>query len=407
MGRLTALQVKRVTRPGDYADGGNLYLQVRSGTSKSWIFRYATNGREHHLGLGPAHTISLAEARDFALAHRKQLLLGQDPLALRREQAAAQRLKAAAGMSFRQCAERYIAAHEAGWSNAKHRDQWSATLEAYVYPVIADLPVQVIDVGLVMKVLEPIWQEKPETASRLRGRIESVLDWATARGYRQGENPARWRGHLENLLPEKTKLRRVEHHAALPWGEIGGFMAELRSRRSVGAWALEFAILTAARSKEVIGGRWSEIDLTARVWTVPAERMKGRREHRVPLSDAAMAILAELWAMRAGAYVFLGTKAGQPIGESTLLRELRRLGHGDLTVHGFRSCFRDWAAERTAYPREVVEMAMAHAVSNKVEAAYRRGDLFEKRRQLMAAWARACAEPDATGATVSSISAAV
>jgi len=253
--------------------------------------------------------------------------------------------------------------------------------------------------------LEPIWTTKPETAGRVRGRIESVLDWATARGYRQGENPARWRGHLENLLPKKSKVRRVEHHAALPYAEIGTFIAELQQQEGVAARALEFAILTAARTGEVIGAKWDEIDFGERLWTVPTERMKAGKEHRVPLSDAALAVLEEMQKIRSADFVFPGGKSRRSISNMAMAMTLRRLSRGDLTVHGFRSSFRDWAAERTGFPAEVAEMALAHTVSDKVEAAYRRGDLFQKRRQLMEAWTRFCSAPLAS-ATVVSIAAA-
>jgi integrase len=254
--------------------------------------------------------------------------------------------------------------------------------------------VQAIDTALVTKALEPIWFKKPETAGRVRGRIESILDWATARGYRKRENPARWRGHLENLLPRRSKVRRVEHHAALPYGEIGTFIAELRQQNGISARALEFTILTAARTGEVIGARWDELNIAERLWTIPAARMKAGREHRVPLSEAAIAILEELQALRSGDFVFSGNRSGGlPISDMAMAMTLRRMGRGSLTVHGFRSSFRDWAAERTNFPREVAEMALAHTVSDRVEAAYRRGDLFEKRRQLLAAWARYCTTP--------------
>jgi integrase len=309
----------------------------------------------------------------------------------------AQRAEQAKVMTFRQCAEAYVAAHQAGWRNQKHAGQWPSTLSAYVYPHFGALPVQAIDTALVTKALEPIWLKKPETAGRVRGRIESILDWATARGYRKGENPARWRGHLENLLPKKSKVRRVEHHAALPYGELAAFMAQLRQQPGGGAAAFEFAILTAARTGEVLGARWDEINITERLWTVPAERMKAAREHRVPLSDSSLAILERMRQVGQSDYVFPGLKEKRPLSDMAMIMTLRRMGRGGLTTHGFRSTFRDWAAERTNFPREVAEMALAHAVSDKVEAAYRRGDLFEKRRQLMAAWVRYCATPPTLG----------
>jgi integrase len=351
------------------------------------------DGRAREMGLGSYYDVSLAEARDRARSFRRMVKEGLDPIEERRARRAEQRSERARVMTFRECAEAYIQAHRAGWKNAKHAAQWPSTLEAYVYPVFGDLPVHAVDVRLVMKVIEPIWTVRPETASRVRGRIEAVLDWATACAHRTGENPARWRGHLENLLPNKFKVRKVEHHTALPYGELGAFMAELRRQPGIAARALEFTILTASRTGEVIGARWDEISIVERLWTVPGERMKAGREHRVPLSPQALAILDHMRAIRVGDFVFSGGRGSQPISNMAMSMTLRRMGRGGLTVHGFRSTFRDWAAERTNFPREVAEMALAHTVSDKVEAAYRRGDLFEKRRQLMAAWARYAASP--------------
>jgi integrase len=406
IGKLTALAIAQAKRRGYYGDGGGLLLQVSASGAKSWVFRFKEGGRLREMGLGPTHTVSLAEARQKALECRKARLDGLDPIETRRGKRIQTKLDAAKAMTFAACAERYIASHRAGWRNPKHAAQWPATLAAYVYPVFGSLPVKTVDVGLVMKAIEPIWTEKPETAGRVRGRIESVLDWATARGYRQGENPARWRGHLENLLPKKSKVRGVEHHAALPYAQIAVFMAELRQQEGVAARALEFSILSAARTGEVIGAKWNEIDFAERLWTVPAVRMKAGKEHRVPLSDAALSILEKIQAIRSGDFIFPGGMAGRPISNMAMLMLLRRMGRGDLTAHGFRSSFRDWAAERTGFPAEVAEMALAHTVSNKVEAAYRRGNLFQKRRQLMDAWARHCATVRIGAATVFSIAAA-
>lgn len=295
----------------------------------------------------------------------------------------------AKAVTFEEAAERYIEAHKAGWKNAKHAAQWTTTLKTYAYPLIGESPVQAIDTGLVLKVLEPIWTTKTETANRLRGRIESVLDWARVRGYRERENPARWRGHLEQLLPAPSKVQRVQHHAALPYADLPKFMEALRAQDGVSASALEFAILTVARTGEVIGAKWSEIDLKERVWTIPAERMKAGKEHRVPFSARTLAILKSMKALGSGEYVFPGLN-NKALSNMALLMLLRRMGREDITAHGFRSTFRDWAAERTNFPAEVAEMALAHAVGDKVEAAYRRGDLFAKRRELMTAWAKAC-----------------
>jgi integrase len=377
--KLAAVSLSRLPA-GLHGDGGNLWLQVTKTGARTWVFRFRHSGRARAMGLGPLHTVSLAEARDKARACRQLLLDGLDPIETRKAKRAGELLTAAKTMTFRECAEAYITTHQAGWRNAKHAAQWPTTLAAYVYPVIGALPVQVVDVTLVMKALEPIWTAKPETASRVRGRIESVLDWATARGYRSAENPARWRGHLENLLPARSKVRRIEHLAALPYGEMSAFMAELRAQDSPTARALEFAILTAARTGEVTGARWSEINEGEHLWTIPASRMKAGREHRVPLSPAARTILAGL--DRKGSRIF-------PIPATAMLEMLGRM-HPGVTVHGFRSTFADWGAEQTSFPHEVREMALAHAVGSKVERAYQRSDLFEKRRQLAEAWARFC-----------------
>jgi integrase len=400
IGKLTAIAVSRATRRGYYGDGGGLYLQVSDSGAKSWVFRFKEAGRLREMGLGPLHTIGLADARQRAQDCRKLRLDGKDPIEARHTQRMTARLDAGKAMTFEACAERYIASHKPGWRNAKHAGQWTATLATYVFPSFGALPVQAVDVGLVLKAIEPIWTTKPETAGRVRGRIESILDWAAARGFRQGENPARWRGHLENLLPRRSKVRRVEHHAALAYREIGEFMTALHPQEGVAVRALEFLILTAARTGEVIGAEWSEINITERLWTVPAERMKGGKEHRVPLPDAALAILENMAAIRQSDFVFPGGKANRPLSNMAFLMLLRRMRRGDLTAHGFRSTFRDWAAERTGFPAEVAEMALAHAVSDKVEAAYRRGDLFQKRRQLSDAWAKFCAAVPAAGEVV-------
>jgi integrase len=400
IGKLTTIHVQRAKRRGLYGDGGGLFLQVAKGGSKSWIFRFKEAGRLRVMGLGPLHTVSLAEAREKALACRKLRLDDIDPIAARREKRIAAKVEAAKAITFRDAAEKFIDAHKAGWRNPRHALQWPATLEAYVYPVFGSLPVSAIDTALVMKALEPVWKTRPETASRVRGRIESVLDWASAREYRRGDNPARWRGHLENLLPKRSKVRRVEHLAALPYQQMAAFMAALRQEGGIDARALEFAILTAARTGDVIGARWDEFDLDERLWIIPGERMKAGKEHRVPLSDAAMSILEGMQAIRSGDYVFPGARRKGPLIEKAMLLVLRRMGHADLTVHGFRSSFRDWAAERTAFPAEVAEMALAHTVANRVEAAYRRGDMFQKRRQLADAWAAFCGSPVVGGDVV-------
>ena len=398
--KLSALTVSRAKARGYLGDGGGLYLQVSASGSKSWVFRFKDHGRLREMGLGSVHAIGLAEARKRATACRQMRLDGTDPIAVKKAGKLKAKLEAARAMTFQQCAEAYIEAHKAGWQNAKHAAQWTSTLKTYAYPVFGALPVQAVDVALIAKVLEPIWTTKTETASRPRGRIERVLDWATVRGHCQGDNPARWRGHLDQLLPARSRVRKVQHHAALAYAEVGQFMADLRGQDTTSALALEFLILTATRTAEVIGATWSEADLDAAVWTIPAERMKAKKEHRVPLSKPALAILKRLYKHRAGEFVFMGAKPGRPLSNMALLMLLERLGRSDLTVHGFRSTFRDWCAESTNFPREVAEHALAHSLPDKVEAAYRRGDLFEKRRHLMAAWARYCGTTEPRGKVV-------
>jgi len=379
--------VKGIDAMGMYHDGGGLYLQVSAAGAKSWIYRFMLDGRAREMGLGPLNVISLAEARKRAAECRKSRLDGIDPIEARRAQRGRRKLEAGRAMTFDKCAAAYIEAHKASWKNGKHAEQWRGSLRNYASPVFGSSPVQAIDLGLVMKALEPIWRTKSETASRVRGRIEAVLDWATVRGYRKGENPARWRGHLDKLLPARSKIQKVEHHPALPYHEIAEFTAVLRGQEGIGARALEFLILTAARTGEIIGARWDEVDFEEKIWVVPAARMKAGREHRVPLTGTALAILKQMNGIREGDFVFPGGKKTRPLSNMAMLAVLKRMGRGDLTAHGFRSTFRDWAAERTNFPREVVEMALAHTIESKVEAAYRRGDLFQKRRQLMEAWA--------------------
>jgi integrase len=384
-------------KPGRYGDGAGLYLLVQSPAAKFWSFRYVRAGRMREMGLGPASgrtAISLADARRRARDLYDMHKTGRDPL---EERAVGRVLRAAEAtklVTFSEAAEHYIAAHSAGWHNARHAAQWSTTLREYAGPVIGRLSVQEVDTGLVLKVLEPIWTSRPVTAGRVRARIEAVLDWAKARGYRQGENPARWRGHLENLL--SSRVHKVRHHPALPYDQVGAFLVELRRHSGVRALALEFAVLTAARSSEVLGAEWSEI--AGDVWTIPAGRTKTGKAHRVPLSAPAQKVLEQV--RRDGAFVFPGPDAEQPLGDDALRGMLRRMGRGDITTHGFRSAFRDWAAERTNYPNEVAEMALGHAIRSQVEAAYRRGDLFDKRRRLMADWAAFCAAPIPAGEIV-------
>jgi len=389
--KLSARTVATLSEPGLYGDGNGLWLQISRWGTKSWIFRFTMNGKTRDMGLGPLHTVGLADARKAAEACRIQVRDGIDPIERRKAARLARMASEAKILTFKEVAESYIKAHEASWKNVKHAWQWSRTLEQFVYPVFGALSVAAVDTGLVLKVLEPIWTSKTETATRIRGRIEVILDYATARKYRRGENPAKWKGHLDAILPAPGKIQHVKHHAALPYDRMPAFMKELRAQDGVAARGLEFAILTAARTGEVIGATWEEIDLEKRVWAIPPERMKMGKEHRVPLSDAAISVLNAMAKVRSSPYVFPGWKGNGPLSNMAFLNRLKRMKHGDLTAHGFRSTFRDWAAEQTRFPAEVAEMALAHAVGNKVEAAYRRGDLFEKRQGIMAAWASFCA----------------
>lgn len=402
---LTAVTVKNA-KAGRHADGGGLHLLVKNSGARSWVFRFMLNGKSRDIGLGPAagaDAIPLSAARDAASALRVKVKAGVDPLE-ERERGAAEARAAAhaaeiAGITFKQVAEAHIVANEGGWRNDKHRQQWKNTLTTYVYPIIGDLPVADVATAHVLQILEPIWAEKAETASRVRGRMETILDAAKARGYREGENPARWRGHIAQILPARSRLTRG-HHKALSYEELPTFVDKLHLREAVAALALEFTILTAARTGEVIGARWNEVDLDKAIWTIPAERMKAGKEHRVPLSERAVEILKATQNLRKD-WLFPATRGGKLSGMAMTML-IRRM-KADITVHGFRSAFRDWAAECTAYAHEVAEMALAHSIENKVERAYRRGDLFEKRRRLMDDWAIYCASSGPAGAKVTPI----
>ena len=400
--RLSALKVTKLTKPGLYGDGGGLTLQITSSGAKSWLFRYMVAGKAFAMGVGPTHTVSLAEARQKVLEARKLLMEGINPLVAKKQKQIAAALAGAKMMSFDQCADAYILAHKAGWKNAKHADQWTNTLKTYASPIFGKLPVAEINTGMVMKCLEPIWESKTETASRLRNRIELVLGWAATSGYRTGENPARWRGHLKNLLATISKSSRTDHHPCLPWQRIGAFMSELRAREGVSARAFEFTILNACRSGEVRGARWEEFDLASKLWTIPAKRIKAGREHQVPLSDAAMAILKSIPRgsdAKDTDVVFAGIK-GQPLSDMSLLGVIRRMNGDnriwvdvngkDITVHGFRSTFRDWAGDNTEHQSELGKHALAHQLPDPSERAYQRSSQFRKRRALMAGWAVYC-----------------
>lgn len=392
---LKALSVSRLSTKGLHFVGGvsGLALQITGPDARSWVLRVMVGGKRRDMGLGGYPSVTLEGAKAAARDARAKIKIGIDPIEENRAARSTLAAARAAALTFEQCAVAYIAAKQTEWKNKKHGDQWRNTLATYAYPTIGKVFARDVDQAHVMRVLEPIWGTKTETATRLRGRIESILDWATVRKYRNGDNPARWRGHLDKLLPTPSKIAKVDHHEALPFVEVGSLMTNLRERDGMGARALEFAILTAARSGEVRLATWSEFDLDAKTWTVPAARMKAGKEHRAPLSAEAVALLKAL-PDSAGEYVFPNTK-GKPLSDMTLTQQLRRMGL-TVTTHGFRSSFRDWASERTNFSRDVCEMALAHTIGDKVEAAYRRGDLFEKRRLMMKQWAQFCRTSSAT-----------
>jgi integrase len=396
---LSAREVATIKKPGTYFDGNGLALRVQPTGAKSWIFRYTgKDGKRHDLGLGPLHTVSLAEARELALQARKARRDDRDPLADRKAKKAAAKVQTAKTMTFADAAEAYIASHQAGWRDPRSALQWRASLRDHAYKVLGALPVDAIDTGLVMQVLLPIWTTRTETAARIRARIESILDWARVAGYSNGENPARWKAHLENMLPKKHKVRVVKHLPAIEHSVIGAFMDRLREQEGIAARALEFTTLSACRVGEVIGARWNELDLDSKVWTVPGERMKSGREHRVPLTEAALAIIENMAVhRRSDGYLFPGVSAGRPISASALRLVMDRIGAG-ATTHGMRACFRSWCADH-GIARDLAEQCLAHVTGNAVEQAYNRTDLLERRRPIMASWAKFCA--------VSSIPAAV
>jgi integrase len=416
-------------KPGMHPDGGGLYLRVTDGKedengarilNRYWLFRYASRvpfkgkdgrdgkpGDDRQIGIGPLDTISLAQARSVARECREQLLAGLDPIEEREKAKCKSAAATAKTITFAKAAETYIASHEAGWRNDKHRKQWTTSLKTYAYPVIGHLAVREIDIGLIMQVLQPMWTVKPETAGRVRGRIQRVLGWCKVNGYREGENPARWTDNLDQLLPARGKIRKVEPQPALPYEQIGAFMADLREQAGTAARALEFAILNAGRSGEVRGMRWDGNELAGNVWTCPAERMKGNREHRVPLTASALAVIERMREQRRVVYVFPGEIKGEPLSDMALTEVIRRMndargaaglprwtdpsqGGRDVVPHGFRSTFRDWVSEETSFADYLGEAALAHAKGDKVEAAYKRGDVLAKRRHLMEAWASYC-----------------
>ncbi|MNS83027.1 Prophage CP4-57 integrase [compost metagenome] len=390
MPKLTAKLLENLTDFGKYDDGDGLRLVIRK-SGKAWVLRYQLAGKRKEIGLGPYPRYGLKEARSRADTHRALIREGIDPLLHRAEaqqQAEAARIAQEKSLenTFRTCALDYIETHRPGWKNAKHAQQWTNTLTTYAFPVIGDSPVNSVDVEGVLNVLKPIWTKVPETARRVRNRLELVLDYAKAKDMRRGENPARWRGHLEKLLPSGKSLSKHRHHPAMPWQEVPTFMQQVRTLPGIGPRVLEFIILTAVRTSEALNARWEEFDLGTGGWTIPEERMKAGLVHRVPLTQQAVALLKSMQ-HPSRAFVFEHHKRGQPASNMIGLMQMRRMGQGHFTVHGFRSSFRDWCAECTSVPREVAEMALAHAIENRVEAAYRRGDLFNKRKELMQKWA--------------------
>jgi Integrase len=393
--KLSALKVNRASTPGYLGDGGGLYLQVSASGSKSWVFRFQLAGRAREMGLGALHTFGLKEARERAQRCRQLVADGIDPIEEKQADRQRKQQADARAVTFGACCEKYIEAHRAGWRNEKHAAQWDATLRTYC-AAIWKLDVAAIDTALVLKCLEPIWLEKTETASRLRGRIESVLAWATVRKFRTGDNPAQWRNHLDQLLPKRSKVQKVEHRAALPYADAAEFMAKLRQRQGLAARALELQILTATRPGEAAGAQWDEFDLDTGIWIIPGERMKAGKEHRIPLSPAAVTLLQSLIPttpkgkrMHVVGHVFPGVK-GRPLTTAAGMALLKEMKTG-VTAHGFRSTFRDWAGDTTSHPREIIEAAMAHRLKDAAEAAYQRSDLLQRRAKLMNDWARYCA----------------
>jgi integrase len=390
------MTIKRIEKlsPGKHADGQGLYCLVTPSGGRSWALRYERHGRERWHGLGPCRIFKPEEARQRARKAKQMLFDGIDPIDAARERRTAEARKVAKTITFENAARKYVDQHKVEWSSAKHAHQFTASLKQYAFPVIGKLPVAEIDTDLIYEIIEPIWLSQYQTASRVRGRIASVLDWATAHGYRSGDNPARWQGNLKEKLPNKGDFKKAVHHEAMPYAEVSAFLAELAGYQGVAPRALEFLILTAARSNEVMSARWSEIDLAKRVWTIPEEKMKGREEHDVPLTDRMIALLKALPRdPGADGLVFIGTKAGTPLAKNTLGKLLTRVMKKDCTVHGFRSSFRTWAAESTSYPRDVIESALAHLVGTAVERAYQRSKLLAKRRPLMEAWSRYVSSP--------------
>lgn len=387
--KLTDKKIQHIKERGYHPEGGGLYLQWKSPQSISWIFRFSFEGKAHEMGLGSYKYVSLADARQKRTDLQKLLFSGVNPLAEKKKIQNERRAQFANKMTFDACAKAYIESQRVAWKNAKHADQWTNTIETYASPVIGKMFVDEITTNLIMKIIEPIWIKKTETASRVRGRVELVLNWATVRGLRSGENPARWRGHLDNLLPKRSLVQKVTHHKAMPYALISDLMNTIKTQNDVSSLALQFLILTATRTNETLNARWSEIDLEKRVWIIPPERMKAKREHRVPLTDEALSILKRVPKVEFNQCVFVNSQTKRHLSNNALLQKLNELAP-NYTVHGFRSTFRDWVGEETSEPREVAEAALAHTIKDKVEAAYRRGDFFQKRLKLMQIWNEYC-----------------
>jgi integrase len=396
------LVAQLLKKPGRYRDSlvRGLLLVVVSEKAASWQLRFELGGKERWMGLGSAREFTLKEARERALAARQRLADKVDPLAERKAARTAAALAAAKVISFEEAATAYFDQHERKWKNGRHRAQFLSSLRLHAFPVIGKLPVSAIDTSLVLKVIEPIWPTTTETANRVRNRIETILDWATVRGHRSGDNPARWRGHISEVLPARAALRKTNHHPALPFNDLPAFLVALRGRAGIAARALEFLILTAARTGEVVGARWEEIDFGTATWTIPAGRMKGGREHRVPLAPRAVELLKSMFVEEGNPFVFIGSP-GRGLSSVALAQVLQRMGLGKaITVHGFRSTFSDWAHEQTAFANHVIELSLAHTVGSGVERAYRRGDLLDKRRKLLEAWSEYCSAPKAAGEVI-------
>jgi len=389
--KLTAVKIKQIKKPGWYPDGLGLYLQISPSGSKSWVYRYEIKSKERRCGLGAYPTISLLMARDVADEFRKLRTKGIDPIEHKKQIELQKKLEESKTITFKQSATAYIESHKSGWKNKKHQNQWTNTLQTYAYPLLGNLPVQDVDTDLVIKVLEPIWYTKTETASRVRSRIENVLDWAKVRKFRTGENAARWRGHLDKLLPRPSKIRKVKNQPALAYAELPEFYKALRNKNTISAKALTFIILTATRTNETLGAKWDEFDFETATWTIPDSRMKDGEEHRIPITFEMLELIEELKIFKQDDYVFPGQQKGKSISDTSVRKNIKQINkNNSFVTHGFRSTFKDWCAEKTNFSKDLSESALAHKIENATRAAYERGDKLEKRRTLMDAWTNYC-----------------